>query len=273
MAISPAEFAYVQKLVAELSAIRIDLGQEYLVESRLGPVAEQCGLPSISELIARLKDSPADGWQQLVVEAIATKETLFFRDAAVFEALQKEVLPDLVRKRANERRLAIWSAGCSTGQEPYSLAILLRQHFPQLQSWNTELLASDISRQALLRAGEGRFTQMEVSRGMPPDLLRAHFQPVEADWLLKDDIRRAVRFQHLNLAQRWPSMPRFDLILLRNVLIYFTVPMKRDILLKVRQALRPDGYLFLGTAETTLNLDDAFEQVQRGKAVYYRLRV
>jgi chemotaxis protein methyltransferase CheR len=272
MPITDLEFIYVRKLLHDISAISIEPGQEYLVESRLGPLAAEYGLKSVGELLARLKTEPGDVLQQRIVQAMTTNETLFFRDDHPFEALRLEILPELVQKRIAERKLSIWCSACSTGQEPYSIAMLLREHFPQLLSWNVEILGTDISQDALARARDGRYTQMEVNRGLPGHLLLKYFQPVGNDWMLKDEVKKMVSFRYLNLAQSWPLVSSVDLIFLRNVLIYFTVPMKREILAKARRYLKRDGFLFLGTAETTLNLDGAYEQVFRGKATCYRAR-
>jgi chemotaxis protein methyltransferase CheR len=181
------------------------------------------------------------------------------------------VFPDLINRRREERRLHIWSAASSTGQEPYSVALLLSEHFPLLAGWNISLLASDLSRQVLERAREGRYSQIEANRGLPAALLVKYFEQQGTDWQLKPAIRRMVDFQEINLAHSWPPLPRMDLVLMRNVMIYFDVETKKAILSRLARLLRPDGYLLLGGAETTLNLSDSYRRVEPFKSGFYQL--
>jgi len=226
----------------------------------------------LQDLVARLRAQPFNGLHQKVVEAMTTNETSFFRDVHPFEALKKAVLPELIKKRATERKLNMWCAASSSGQEPYTMAMILREHFPTLANWTVRFIASDISMEMLERARAGRYSQLELNRGMPAPLLVKYFQRQGMEWQIKEDLRRMVEFRQMNLADTWPSLPEMDLVFMRNVLIYFDVPTKKEILGKVRRLLRPDGYLFLGIAETTLNLDGAFERVQFDKSGCYRLR-
>jgi chemotaxis protein methyltransferase CheR len=265
------EFEYVCRLVRDRSAVVLEAGKEYLVEARLTPLAGKLRLGSISELVARLRSGPDDGLSARVVEAMVTTETSFFRDLHPFETLRTTVLPELIRRRADERRLTIWCAACSTGQEPYSLAILLREHFPGLVGWRVDVLATDLSEEVLGRAKEGRYSQIEVNRGLPAALLVKYFRQHGATWELAEDVRRVVEFRELNLVRPWPALPRMDLIFLRNVMIYFDVDTKKAILGRVARLLRPDGYLLLGGAETTLNLDDSFRRVENLKGGFYQL--
>jgi chemotaxis protein methyltransferase CheR len=175
-------------------------------------------------------------------------------------------------KRASSRELNIWSAACSSGQEPYSLALLLLEHFPNLAAWSIKLIATELSAGMLARARRGRYSQLEVNRGLPAKLLVKYFRQDGTDWETKEELRNRVEFQILNLAESWPPLPPMDIILMRNVLIYFGVETKKRILGKVRQLLRPDGFLFLGGAETTFNLDDAFQRVQFDRTICYRVR-
>ncbi|HET6574177.1 MAG TPA: protein-glutamate O-methyltransferase CheR [Fimbriiglobus sp.] len=265
------DFEFVCRLVRERSAIVLEPGKEYLVEGRLTPVARQLGLGSVSGLVGRLREAPENGLAALVVEAMVTTETSFFRDHHPFEALRTAVLPDLIRLRAGERRLDVWCAACSTGQEPYSFALLLREHFPNLAGWQVSVLATDLSGAALGRAREGRYTQMEVNRGLPAALLARYFRQHGSNWELSEDVRKMVEFRGLNLARAWPILPRMDLIFLRNVMIYFDPETKKSILSRVARLLRPGGYLLLGGAETTLNLDDSFRRVENLKGGFYQL--
>ena len=270
MSLSQAGFDFIRTLVQQRSAIALDPDKVYLAEARLLALARREGFGSVAAFVEHLRTAPANGLHQQVVEAMATNETSFFRDHHPFEGLRQVVLPELLRRRAAERRLSIWCAACSSGQEPYSVALLLREHFPQTAGWQLRLLASDLSDEMLERARQGRYSRMEVNRGLPARLLVKYFEQQGADWCLRADVRRMVEFRRINLAEGWPALPALDVILLRNVLIYFDVPTKKAILNRVRQVLRPDGFLFLGGAETTLNLDDAFERVPLDRAGCYR---
>jgi chemotaxis protein methyltransferase CheR len=264
-------FEYVRKLVHERSAIALEANKDYLVESRLLPLARQQGLASLRELVAQLRSRPYGDLHQQVVEAMTTNETSFYRDIHPFEALKRDVLPPLVAARSVTKSLNIWSGACSTGQEPYTIAMILAEHFPQLAGWNVQILASDLSQQVLDRAAKGEYSQLEVNRGLPATMLVKYFDRHGLSWSVKPSIRRQIRFFRANLIERWPPLPPLDIVFLRNVLIYFTPDTKRLILNKIRQALAPDGVLFLGGAESTLGIDDAWERVCHGKTSTYRL--
>jgi chemotaxis protein methyltransferase CheR len=265
------EFDVIRRLLLERSAIVLEPGKEYLVETRLAPLLRQHRLNSIGELIAQFRGQPDNGLRRQVVEAMVTTESSFFRDHHPFETLRKVVLPDLIGRRRNERRLHVWCAASSHGQEPYSIALLVREHFPELSGWKVSLLASDLSREVLARARAGRYNQIEVNRGLPAALLVKYFEQHGTDWHLKPDIRSMVDFQEINLAQPLPYLPRMDLVLVRNVMIYFDVATKKAILGRVARLLRPDGYLVLGGAETTYNLDDSYRRVESLKGGFYQL--
>lgn len=262
---------YVRRLVHDHSAIALDASKNYLVESRLSPLALQMGLPSPSALVSELRGQPFGDLHARVVEAMTTNETSFFRDVHPFEALRKDVLPPLVAARSARKALTIWSAACASGQEPYTIAILLREHFPQLRDWNLRILASDLSQQMLDRAASGVYTQHEVNRGLPAALLVKYFQKTGLQWQVKPEIRQCVRFERINLIEPWPPLPTIDVLFLRNVLIYFAADTKRQILGKVRRTLALDGALFLGGAETTLGIDDCWERNNHGKTASYRI--
>jgi chemotaxis protein methyltransferase CheR len=265
------EFDYVCRLVRDQSGIVLGAGKEYLVDARLTPVAHQAELGSVAELVGRLRAAPDNALATRVVEAMVTTETSFFRDLHPFETLRTTVLPDLIRRRRDERRLAIWSAACSTGQEPYSVALLLKEHFPELAARRVDLLATDLSGDVLARARSGRFSQLEVNRGLPAALLVKHFRQHGATWELNEDVRRMVEFRELNLTRPWPPLPRADLVFLRNVMIYFDPAAKSAILDRVAKVLRPDGYLLLGGAETTLNLCGSFRRAEHLKGGFHQL--
>jgi chemotaxis protein methyltransferase CheR len=265
------DFEAVRRLLREHSAIVLGADKQYLVEGRLAPLVRQWSLASVGELLNQLRSQPDNGLQRQIVEALVTSESSFFRDHHPFEALRKAVLPDLIGRRRSQRRLDIWCAACATGQEPYSIAILIREHFPELAGWKVGLLGTDLSREVLARAREGRFNQIEVNRGLPASLLVKHFEQHGTDWQLKPAIRNAVEFREMNLARPWPALQRMDLILVRNVMIYFDVETKKTILSRVARLLQPDGYLLLGGAETTLNLDESFRRVEPLKSGFYQL--
>jgi len=266
------DFEFVSSLVLKRSAIVLEPEKNYLVESRLLPLARREGLSSVAELVARMRADSMNGLQQKVVEAMTTNETSFFRDLNPFEALRKVVLPEMFQRRAAERRLQIWCSASSTGQEPYSISLILREHFPGFADWKIGIVASDLSTDVLARARKGCYSQLEVNRGLPAPLLVKYFQRQGTEWQLKEEVRRLVEFRQLNLIDGAWGIAATDIVFIRNVLIYFDVPTKKVILQKIRQLLRPDGYLFLGGAETTLNLDDSFERISFERSGCYRLR-
>jgi chemotaxis protein methyltransferase CheR len=268
---SDQDFDAIRRLLQEQSAIVLDAGKQYLVETRLAPLVHQLKLNSLGELVAQLRFQYSNGLCRQVVEALVTSESSFFRDHHPFEALRRTVIPDLLTRRSDERRLHIWCAASAHGQEPYSIALLLREHFPELRAWTVSLLASDISREVLARAREGRYSQIEVNRGLPAALLVKYFRQHGTDWQLEPGLRSMVDFREINLARPWPPLPRMDLVLLRNVMIYFDVETKKVILDKLARLLRPDGYLFLGGAETTINLNNSFRRIEPLKAGVYQL--
>lgn len=271
--LSRLDFEYVRSLVRQASSIVLDDSKTYLVISRLLPLARSSDFDTVGALISHLQSTPPGDLHSRVVEAILTTETSFFRDLHPFLALRDEILPELIEKRSRTTRtLSIWSAGCSSGQEPHSIAMLLRDRFASLGSWHLQLLASDLSNQMVERARRGTYSQLEVNRGLPAPYLVRFFDQIGDQWVLKDDIRTMFRFFQQNLSDAWSSVPALDVLLLRNVLIYFDVATRRRVLRQVRRLLRADGYLVLGSAETTLNLDDLFERVRVGRSVFYRIR-
>jgi chemotaxis protein methyltransferase CheR len=267
-----ADFDHVRTLVRKHSAIVLEDEKAYLVESRMLNLARREGFASVNDLVSTLRANSKEGLQQKVIEAMTTNETSFFRDLHPFEALRKMVFPELFQRRANERRINIWCGACSTGQEPYTIAMILREQFSAYADWSLRIIATDLSTEVLGRARLGCYSQLEVNRGLPAPLLLANFQRQGTDWQLKEHIRRMVEFRQLNLLSPAFGMSSLDIVFLRNVLIYFDVPTKKAILQKIRKVLNPDGYLFLGGAETTLNLDDSFERIAFDRSSCYRLR-
>jgi chemotaxis protein methyltransferase CheR len=270
--LNPDSVSYVCGLVRERSAIELDASKTYLVEARLGPVARERGFSNTTDLIENARTLRAPDVQRRIVEALTTNETSFFRDIHPFDALRTKIIPEVMTINAAKRGLNIWSAACSTGQELYSIAMLLRMHFPDLLNWNVRLLGTDISQEVLERARNARFTQIEVNRGLPAALLMKYFQRQEMHWQLTPEVRAMTAFEKLNFIEPWPQLPAMDVVFLRNVLIYFSPETKKAILAKIRSVMAPHAVLFLGAAETTMGLDDSFERVQAANSILYRLK-
>jgi chemotaxis protein methyltransferase CheR len=235
-------------------------------------VAERNACRTLAELVVRLRSAAWSDLHRQVVEMMTTNETYFFRDGQPFEALVQLVLPQIIKARGEERKLNIWCAACSTGQEPYSILMVLRDRLPVLANWQIKLVATDLNAEVLGRALAGRYSSYEVNRGLTPAYLSRFFRVEGNEYVVAPELRKAVDFQVLNLLDAWPGMPGMDVVFLRNVLIYFDIDTKRAILNKVRKLLTPTGFLFLGGAETTLNIDDRFERVPFDRAGCYRLR-
>lgn len=271
MPISDTDFSFVRDLVYQQTAIVLEKEKNYLVEARLSPLARRHGFPSLNEMIAQMRSQPTNGLRWSAVEAMTTNETSFFRDVHPFDLLKKHVLPELIKRRATLRQLNLWCAAAASGQEPYTVLMVIRENFPELLNWKLTFVASDISKEMLDRCREGCFSQLEVNRGLPAPLLVKYFQKIGTEWQIKEDLRRMVDFRQLNLAQSWPPFPAMDVIFMRNVLIYFDIETKKTILARARKTLKADGYLFLGGAETTLNLDDSFKRVQIDKTACYQI--
>lgn len=272
MTSSPLDFEYLRTLVFEQAGVVIEPHKEYLAELHLDKLASQAGFKSIAAFTEYLKTIPLSDQHVQAVEALLTNETSFFRDCYPFEALRTSVIPALIQARSSKRAINIWSAGCSTGQEPYSIAMLIRESFPELSTWTIRLIASDLSKRSLDRAQQGLYSNLEMSRGLTPNLRDRYFHQAGKFWQLKDEIRKMVEFWQLNLIHPWNSLPEMDIIFLRNVLIYFDSNTKRAILNKIQRHLQQDGYLFLGSGETTFYLHSQFEAIHGRMSLYHRLR-
>lgn len=267
--ISPDNYLLLQREVYKDSGIVLDDSKLYLIESRLTPILQDERIGSLDDLCFLLKTTARPGLRQKVVEAMTTNETLFFRDPPAFEALEKVILPELVERRKQIRKLSIWSAASSSGQEAYSIAMLLLHM--GLTGWDIRILGTDLNSQILQRARTGRYLPIEVSRGLPPDYLQKHFHRAGNEWQISDTVRKMVEFQQFDLRQSTQSLGRFDLVLCRNVLIYFDVETKRKILAEIRGTLLEQGYLLLGCAESTFNLDTVFAKRTIGQAAFYHV--
>ena len=270
MTIASNDFDFVSHLVQSEAAISLPKGKEYLVEARLLPLARDTGLGSLPALVAELRLEDNGELRRRVVDAMTTNETSWFRDRAPFEALSGEVLDRLVPARRGQRAVRVWSAGCSSGQEPYSIAMSVADRLTAA-GLGLDLLATDLSEEMLARGRAGRYTDFEMKRGLPPERREQHFTRVEDSWQISDELRSMVTFQHLNLAAPFPPLRSMDVVFLRNVLIYFDPCTKARVLDEVWRLLAPDGYLFLGAAETTINVDARFKRITVGGATVYRL--
>lgn len=262
---------YLCEYVERRAAIILDAEKDYLIETRLAPVMTQFKLKNLEKLVEALQANRTLGLESRVIEAMTTNETFFFRDKVPFEAFEKDVLPKLIEARKNARKLRLWCGAASTGQEPYSIAMLLVDRFPELTQWDLTFEATDINETVLQRAREGLFKAHEVNRGLEPRLKQRFFQQKGNRWQIDERLRKMIKFSRLNLIDPWRWEEPFDVVFLRNVLIYFNVPTKQRILRRVRESMRPDAVLFLGGAETTVNIDNAFDCHRNGRKIYYSL--
>lgn len=270
--VTATAFECVRDLVLRRAAIVLDSDKDYLLRARLEPVAREEGLGGFEELVALLQHGASERLEARVVDAMATHETRFFREPPMFQALTEHVLPTLFAARQTGRQLRIWSAGCSTGQEPYSVAMTLGEHRPADGAWDISILATDLSEQAVDRVKSASYRQAEVDRGMP-DRYRQKYLTREGDqWIVGRELRSMVTARTLNLAAPWPALPTMDIVLLRNVLMYLSSSTKRIILQRLCSTLAPDGYLFLGSSESSAHLDPRWEPMRLGGVVYYRPR-
>jgi chemotaxis protein methyltransferase CheR len=264
---TPTDFDYLRKLLKERSGLMLSAEKQYLAESRLLPVARRHGLGTLGELIARLRAQPSMLATE-VVEAMTTNETFFFRDRIPFDHVRDTVLPALIAARARERRIRIWCTAASTGQEPYSLAMTLAAMADRLTGFRVDILATDIAGDVLERAKAGVYSQFEVQRGLPIQLLLKHFSQVGEMWQIAPALRAMVQFRPLNLLNDFTPLGTFDLVFCRNVLIYFDQETKTGVLNRLVRQMPADGYLVLGAAETVIGLTDAFKPVPDKRGLY-----
>jgi chemotaxis protein methyltransferase CheR len=261
------DYEFICLFLKERSGLALAPDKEYLVDSRLLPVARRNGCKNISELVIRLKTPDADHLKVEVTEAMMNNESYFFRDRVPFERLADTVLPELLRTRAQRKTIRIWCAAASTGQEPYSIAMQLDDR-RELAGWNVEIVASDLSGEVIERAKAGLYSQFEVQRGLPIQMLMQHFEQAGAQWRVKTKIRERVRFDTANLLSDFSRLETFDVVFCRNVLIYFDRETKLDVLRRIREIMAPDGFLILGAAETMVGLGDDFAMVRDTRALY-----
>ena len=265
---TPLDYDFLRRALKQRSGLVLSADKQYLVESRLLPVARKVGLANLAALVEALKAGDGEALMNAVVEAMATNESFFFRDKIPFEHFRSIVMPALLAARRASRTIRIWCAAASTGQEPYSLAMCLKGMEREIAGWRIDILATDLSNEVLEKARAGLYSQFEVQRGLPIQLLIKHFTQVGELWQVGPDIRAMVKFRQLNLLSNFSSLGMFDLIFCRNVLIYFDQQTKIDVLESLARVNASDGYLVLGAAETVVGLTDSFKVVGDKHGLY-----
>jgi chemotaxis protein methyltransferase CheR len=265
--VTPADYEYLRKLLRDHSGLDLSADKQYLIESRLLPLARKAGLPSISELVQKMKGGSASVTTQ-VVEAMTTNETFFFRDKVPFDHFRDSIMPEILKARANRKSIRIWCAAGSTGQEPYSLAMCLKEMSAALAGWRVEILATDLSQEVLEKSRAGIYSQFEVQRGLPIQMLVKYFKQSGELWQVNADIRAMVQHRKLNLLHDFSQLGIFDVIFCRNVLIYFDQDTKIDIFNRLAKVTEPDGFLALGAAETVVGLTDVFRPYPERRGLY-----
>lgn len=265
---TPADYDYLRKLVKERSGLVLSADKQYLVESRLLPVAHRAGLVSLSELVVKLKNARNEALVVEIAEAMTTNESFFFRDKLPFEHFRNTIMPALLAARSPGRPIRIWCAAAATGQEPYSLAISLKEMGDQIRGHEIEIVATEFASQILEKARSGLFSQFEVQRGLPIQLLVKYFDQVGGSWQITPNVRAMVQFRLFNLLHEFTHLGRFDLVFCRNVLIYFDHETKTQVLDRMGRITEPDGYLVLGAAETVVGLTDSFRPLPDHRGLY-----
>jgi chemotaxis protein methyltransferase CheR len=265
---TPADFDYLRKMLRERSGLVLSAEKQYLAESRLLPLVRRNGLASLAELIGSIRLKPSSQLATDTVSAMTTNETFFFRDKAPFENFRDHIMPALVGARTREKRIRIWCAAASTGQEPYSLAMMLNEMGPALAGVRVEILATDLSGDVLDRAKAGLYSQFEVQRGLPIQQLLKYFTQEGDSWRIAAEIRAMVQFRTLNLLNDFSPLGTFDVVFCRNVLIYFDQETKIGVFNRMAKQIPDDGYLVLGAAETVVGLTDAFKPMAERRGLY-----
>ncbi|MBB5763119.1 protein-glutamate O-methyltransferase CheR [Methylorubrum rhodesianum] len=268
-----ADFAFLRDYLRKRSGLSLGAEKRYLVESRLTPVCRRFGIATLTDLVGALRLSREGQLERAVVEAMTTNETFFFRDRAPFDLFRDVLLPKAIAARAAQRRLRIWSAAASTGQEPYSLAMMIHEAGAQLAGWQVEIVGTDLSTEVLEKARLGLYSHFEVQRGLPVQLLVKHFTQVGEQWRISPALAGMVSFRPLNLLSPFEHLGQFDIIYCRNVLIYFDAPTKTDVLERIAKALAPDGALLLGAAETVIGLTEALVPDPQNRGLYRQATV
>ena len=276
--ITPNEIKVISKYIYDISGISLDEKKAYLIETRLKVILENEGILSYLELYQKAKSDKSRLLERKIIDAVTTNETLFFRDNSPFDMFRHKVMPDLIDKRAAQTsgltpiNLRIWSAACSTGQEIYSLAIILKELLPDRKKYNIQLLGTDISDEAVAKASYGKYTKFEVERGLDKDRLQRYFVPNGTSWKIRDDIRAMTIFQKRNLMDSFKGVGQFDVIFCRNVAIYFSIEDRKRLFERIAGVLAPDGYLIIGSTESLTGICPIFEPQRHLRSVFYQLK-
>jgi chemotaxis protein methyltransferase CheR len=265
--VNPPDYEYLRKLLRDRSGLDLSADKQYLIESRLLPLARKSGMSGISDLVQKLKGGSTAFITQ-VVEAMTTNETFFFRDKAPFDHFRDSIIPEILKARASRKSVQIWCAAGSTGQEPYSLAMCLKEMGAALNGWRVEILATDLSQEVLEKSRSGLYSQFEVQRGLPIQMLVRYFKQSGDIWQINADIRAMVQHRQLNLLHDFSQLGVFDVIFCRNVLIYFDQETKINIFSRLARVNEPDGFLVLGAAETVVGLTDVFKPFPERRGLY-----
>ena len=277
MKIEAGEFKVFAQYVYSLCGVVLDDSKAYLIETRLSGLAKESGCSTFSELYYKARSDMSKNLPRQIIDAITTNETLFFRDAAPFEMLQNKVLPELIDRRKSRAyssmplSLRIWSAACSTGQEVYSIAIILKEMLGDISHYNIRLIGTDISSRAVGQASRGVFNKVEIERGLPGSKLERYFLPTDGGWKIKDEIRAMATFKTMNLFDDLSSMGKYDIIFCRNVAIYFSDVDKANLYKRLASVLEPDGYLIIGATESLTGVSSAYTPQRHLRSVYYQL--
>lgn len=263
------EFDYISGLIKDMTGNIIEKNKAYSISNKLVEFIKKSDYKDISELIKHLQTSHSLKTKQEVADVLTINETLFFRDNHPFETLKKHIIPELIERKRDERKLSFWSAACSSGQEIYSLIIMLKENFPEIFGWELSFLATDYSKRIIQTAQQARYTDMEVNRGMPQKLRDTYFHHVDDAWELSKNIKNLVQFKQMNLKTAMPIFDKYDIVLLRNVLIYFDITTKSEILYRIRKHMDDKGYLMLGSSETLIKIDSPFKLEKIGETMIY----
>ncbi len=269
---TPTDFQFMASLIRDRSGLVLSEDKAYLLESRLMPLTRKAGMKSLDELVAAVRSKRDEGIVKDIVEAMTTNESLFFRDTKPFQQLRDIVFPTLLKTRASSKKIRIWCAACSSGQEPYSIAMTIKEAGAQYAGWNFEIVATDLSTDILDKAKKGQFSQFEVQRGLPITLLVKYFDQVGDKWKISDDLISMVKFSPFNLLSSPAPLGKFDIVFCRNVLIYFDRETKTKVLDGIGQIMPDDGVLYLGGAETVLGLTENFQPVSEQRGMYQLTR-
>ena len=266
--IRPEDFNYLRDLIKSRSGLALSDDKAYLIESRLMPIARKHMMEGIEFLVKALKAEDTGDLAIEVTEAMTTNESFFFRDVKPFHLFRDVVLPNLLKNRAEQKKIRIWCTACSSGQEPYSLAMLLDEMAVKITGWNIEIMATDISTEALNKAQSGTYSQFEVQRGLPVQYLVKYFEKKEGKWSIQEKLKQQINFKYFNLLDSFTALGKFDVVFCRNILIYFDTETKMQTLDRIANILPNDGYLFLGSTETVIGVTDRFQPDAEHRGLY-----